>query len=92
MEENAGVNAIRKRYHKLGRFNWFYGYVKSAFSLFFLNNEQLVFLFSSVALQVHPDKNKHPNAEIAFKLVSEVFLLCFFFLLFIGYPLGLQVI
>ncbi|XP_004508186.1 uncharacterized protein [Cicer arietinum] len=40
VEENAGVNAIRKRYHKL-------------------------------ALQLHPDKNKHPKAEIAFKLVSE---------------------
>lgn len=24
------------------------------------------------ALQLHPDKNKHPKAEIAFKLVSEV--------------------
>ncbi|CAK8563727.1 unnamed protein product [Lathyrus sativus] len=40
VEENAGVNAIRKRYRKL-------------------------------ALQLHPDKNKHPKAEIAFKLVSE---------------------
>ncbi|KAK2358313.1 DNAJ heat shock N-terminal domain-containing protein [Trifolium repens] len=40
VEENAGVNLIRKRYHKL-------------------------------ALQLHPDKNKHPKAEIAFKLVSE---------------------
>lgn len=42
VEENAGFNAIRKRYHKL-------------------------------ALQVHPDKNKHPKAEIAFKLVSEAY-------------------
>ncbi|XP_061349148.1 uncharacterized protein LOC133294484 [Gastrolobium bilobum] len=42
VEENAGVNAIRKRYHKL-------------------------------ALQLHPDKNKHPKAEIAFKLVSEAY-------------------
>lgn len=24
------------------------------------------------ALQLHPDKNRHPKAEIAFKLVSEV--------------------
>ncbi|KAI5415702.1 uncharacterized protein LOC127073260 [Lathyrus oleraceus] len=40
VEENAGLNTIRKRYHKL-------------------------------ALQLHPDKNKHPKAEIAFKLVSE---------------------
>ncbi|CAI8610700.1 unnamed protein product [Vicia faba] len=40
VEENAGVNVIRKRYRKL-------------------------------ALQLHPDKNKHPKAEIAFKLVSE---------------------
>ncbi|KAF7837782.1 Chaperone protein dnaJ 49 [Senna tora] len=42
VEENAGVNTIRKRYHKL-------------------------------ALQLHPDKNKHPKAEIAFKLVSEAY-------------------
>ncbi|XP_047149662.1 J protein JJJ2 [Vigna umbellata] len=42
VEENAGVSAIRKRYHKL-------------------------------ALHVHPDKNKHPKAEIAFKLVSEAY-------------------
>lgn len=27
--------------------------------------------FFPVALQLHPDKNKHPKAEIAFKLVSE---------------------
>ncbi|KAL5065468.1 hypothetical protein RYX36_027205 [Vicia faba] len=40
VEENAGLNTIRKRYRKL-------------------------------ALQLHPDKNKHPKAEIAFKLVSE---------------------
>lgn len=24
------------------------------------------------ALQLHPDKNKHPMAEVAFKLLSEV--------------------
>ncbi|KAJ1407689.1 DnaJ domain containing protein [Sesbania bispinosa] len=42
VEENAGVNTIRKQYHKL-------------------------------ALQLHPDKNKHPKAEIAFKLVSEAY-------------------
>ena len=29
-------------------------------------------LCDSVALQLHPDKNKHPKAELAFKLVSEV--------------------
>ncbi|KAK7246354.1 hypothetical protein RIF29_41221 [Crotalaria pallida] len=40
VEENAGMNTIRKQYHKL-------------------------------ALLLHPDKNKHPKAEIAFKLVSE---------------------
>ncbi|KAK7291686.1 hypothetical protein RIF29_07027 [Crotalaria pallida] len=43
VEENAGVNSIRKRYHKL-------------------------------ALQLHPDKNKHPKAEMAFKLVSEAYI------------------
>ncbi|RZC04470.1 Chaperone protein dnaJ 49 isoform B [Glycine soja] len=45
------------------------------FSLFFLNNEELFFLsfFPTIALQVHPDKNKHPKAEIAFKLVSEAY-------------------
>ncbi|XP_057729486.1 meiotically up-regulated gene 184 protein [Arachis stenosperma] len=42
VEENAGINTIRKRYHKL-------------------------------ALQLHPDKNQHPKAEIAFKLVSEAY-------------------
>ncbi|CAI9779742.1 unnamed protein product [Fraxinus pennsylvanica] len=40
--ENAGVDSIRKQYHKL-------------------------------ALQLHPDKNKHPKAESAFKLVSEAY-------------------
>jgi hypothetical protein len=24
------------------------------------------------ALQLHPDKNRHPKAELAFKLVAEV--------------------
>ncbi|KAI4338310.1 hypothetical protein L6164_016651 [Bauhinia variegata] len=42
VEEKAGIDSIRKRYHKL-------------------------------ALQLHPDKNKHPKAEIAFKLVSEAY-------------------
>ncbi|XP_020238499.1 dnaJ homolog subfamily C member 17 [Cajanus cajan] len=42
VEDNAGVNTIRKQYHKL-------------------------------ALQLHPDKNKHPKSEIAFKLVSEAY-------------------
>ncbi|KAK4786910.1 hypothetical protein SAY86_010743 [Trapa natans] len=40
VDENSGLDVIRKRYHKL-------------------------------ALQLHPDKNKHPKAEFAFKLVSE---------------------
>ncbi|GFZ21768.1 hypothetical protein Acr_29g0009300 [Actinidia rufa] len=42
VEENAGLEVIRKQYHKL-------------------------------ALQLHPDKNKHPKAEVAFKLVSEAY-------------------
>ncbi|XAR57039.1 hypothetical protein NMG60_11025041 [Bertholletia excelsa] len=42
VDENAGLEAIKKQYHKL-------------------------------ALQVHPDKNKHPRAEIAFKLVQEAY-------------------
>ncbi|KAH0992999.1 hypothetical protein GBA52_004482 [Prunus armeniaca] len=42
VQENAGRDVIRKRYHEL-------------------------------ALQLHPDKNKHPKAEIAFKLVSEAY-------------------
>lgn len=29
-------------------------------------------LFLDAALQLHPDKNKHPKAEIAFKLVLQV--------------------
>lgn len=32
----------------------------------------LVRIVCCAALQLHPDKNKHPKAEIAFKLVSEV--------------------
>ncbi|KAH7859248.1 hypothetical protein Vadar_033620 [Vaccinium darrowii] len=42
VEENAGLDVIRKQYHRL-------------------------------ALQLHPDKNKHPKAEVAFKLVSEAY-------------------
>ncbi|GAV64174.1 DnaJ domain-containing protein, partial [Cephalotus follicularis] len=42
VEEDAGIDVIRKRYHKL-------------------------------ALQLHPDKNKHPKADIAFKFVSEAY-------------------
>ncbi|KDP27852.1 hypothetical protein JCGZ_18932 [Jatropha curcas] len=42
VEEDADIDVIRKRYHKL-------------------------------ALQLHPDKNKHPKAEIAFKLVLEAY-------------------
>ncbi|XP_021674206.2 uncharacterized protein LOC110660271 isoform X2 [Hevea brasiliensis] len=42
VEEDAEMDVIRKRYHKL-------------------------------ALQLHPDKNKHPKAEIAFKLVLEAY-------------------
>ena len=41
-----------------------------------------LFLFFSSALQLHPDKNKHPKAEVAFKLVLQVRLLyCLFILL-----------
>jgi hypothetical protein len=32
------------------------------------------FLFCDAALQLHPDKNRHPKAEVAFKIVSEVML------------------
>lgn len=42
VDENAGVDIIRKQYLKL-------------------------------ALQLHPDKNKHPKAEFAFKIVSEAY-------------------
>ncbi|KAI3679963.1 hypothetical protein L2E82_50699 [Cichorium intybus] len=42
VEDNAGVDMIRKKYHKY-------------------------------ALLLHPDKNKHPKAEFAFKLVSEAY-------------------
>jgi hypothetical protein len=30
------------------------------------------------ALQLHPDKNRHPKAEVAFKIVSEVTTRAFF--------------
>uniref|UniRef100_A0A2C9W988 J domain-containing protein n=1 Tax=Manihot esculenta TaxID=3983 RepID=A0A2C9W988_MANES len=42
VEEDADIDVIGKRYHKL-------------------------------ALQLHPDTNKHPKAEIAFKLVLEAY-------------------
>ncbi|XP_077247406.1 uncharacterized protein LOC143887187 [Tasmannia lanceolata] len=42
IDQDAGVDAIRRRYHQL-------------------------------ALQLHPDKNNHPKAEVAFKLVSEAY-------------------
>ncbi|XP_019180370.1 PREDICTED: dnaJ homolog subfamily A member 4 [Ipomoea nil] len=29
--------------------------------------------YRGLALQLHPDKNKHPKAEVAFKLVSEAY-------------------
>ena len=38
--------------------------------LFLLHNNKDCYFDS--ALQLHPDKNTHPKAEIAFKLVSEV--------------------
>lgn len=31
-----------------------------------------LFMRACVALQLHPDKNRHPKAEVAFKIVSEV--------------------
>lgn len=40
--EDAGIDTIRKQYHKL-------------------------------ALLLHPDKNKHPKAEFAFKLISQAY-------------------
>ncbi|KAE8690445.1 putative Penguin [Hibiscus syriacus] len=43
--------------------------------------------YHNLALQLHPDKNKHPKAEIAFKLVSEV---RFTFLLFFSLHLILE--
>ncbi|CAI9119003.1 OLC1v1020650C1 [Oldenlandia corymbosa var. corymbosa] len=42
VDENAGLDIIRKSYLRL-------------------------------ALLVHPDKNKHPKADIAFKLISEAY-------------------
>ncbi|XP_027905443.1 dnaJ homolog subfamily C member 17-like [Vigna unguiculata] len=30
--------------------------------------------YHKLALQLHPDKNKHPKAEIAFKLISEAYM------------------
>ncbi|KAL4271153.1 hypothetical protein GQ457_13G014460 [Hibiscus cannabinus] len=35
--------------------------------------QQIKRRYHKLALQLHPDKNKHPKAEIAFKLVSEAY-------------------
>ena len=53
-----------------------------SFICFYRNRKQIVIFLSfseewglfflAAALQLHPDKNKHPKAEMAFKLVSEV--------------------
>uniref|UniRef100_A0A164SJ60 J domain-containing protein n=1 Tax=Daucus carota subsp. sativus TaxID=79200 RepID=A0A164SJ60_DAUCS len=50
VEENVGMDVIRKQYHKFGKFEY-------------LNS----------SLLLHPDKNKHPKAGIAFKLVYEAY-------------------
>lgn len=68
------MNTIRKRYHKLGRFliiNFFFLFcwLESTICIISFNDMSAVL---AAALQLHPDKNKHPKAEIAFKLVSEV--------------------
>ena len=52
--------------------------------------EKGCFCFLSAALQLHPDKNKHPKAEVAFKLVSEVRLLYLLFILLVALEVGMD--
>ena len=52
--------------------------------------EKGCFCFLFPALQLHPDKNKHPKAEIAFKLVSEVRLLYLLFILLVALEVGMD--
>lgn len=79
VEETTGVDVIRKKYHKLGKFLAENGIKMhlitlwiSFFFLLFWSNLSVDFLCDCSALQLHPDKNKHPKAEMAFKIVSEV--------------------
>lgn len=69
MEETAGIDVIRKRYHELGTF--LIGICINTRVGKFAWFGNVTWLFCA-ALQLHPDKNKHAKAEVAFKLVSEV--------------------
>ncbi|RDX69027.1 hypothetical protein CR513_51916, partial [Mucuna pruriens] len=71
VEENAGVNTIRKQYHKRGRLNSFFTVLCIMCCLFLLLNKDSCF---DAALQLHPDKNKHPKAKIAFNLLYEAYI------------------
>lgn len=75
--EAASEDAVRRRYRQLGEhaisprrprrwtsdsflltaYVWFRGFGRTR---------------THAALQLHPDKNRHPKAEVAFKIVSEV--------------------
>ncbi|KAM7278721.1 hypothetical protein ACFE04_005855 [Oxalis oulophora] len=65
VEDDAQVDAIRKQYHKLEALS-----MSMPGSMYEVLNH---FVFVFLALQLHPDKNKHSKAELAFKLVHEAY-------------------
>nr|XP_018684896.1 PREDICTED: uncharacterized protein LOC103996845 isoform X1 [Musa acuminata subsp. malaccensis] len=82
VDEEEKVDAIRKRYRQLGRARD----LARALCLICVRmlcssgNDNVFTDFCLLggddfvaALQLHPDKNKHPKADVAFKLVSEAY-------------------
>lgn len=65
---------MRRRYRQLGEHAQSRRAVGANGSLIRLANSSFcsVAHVTHAALQLHPDKNRHPKAEMAFKIVSEV--------------------
>lgn len=70
---DSGSDTIRKRYRQLGMD------LNHNKLVIFFHNFIYLFIFEFSALQLHPDKNLHPKAEVAFKLILEVGRFFFFF-------------
>jgi len=74
--ESASEDAVRRRYRQLGEHAQSRRAVGANGSLIrFANSSSCSVVLDArthTALQLHPDKNRHPKAEVAFKIVSEV--------------------